>query len=108
MHTPYRSPEHFQETAALLATELGLDRAEALDALAHISGYEQPSDVATGAHSTDLLSSREELMAKLQAIYPGIVNDQAGAVIDKLDLPMRETDLARLSQSPGAAPNISG
>jgi hypothetical protein len=108
MYTPYRSPEQFRAKAALLAAELGLDGEEASKALAHISGYAQPSDIAVGARDTDLLSSREELMAKLQAIYPHVANDKAGMVIDKLGLPVRETDLVRVTQSPGAAPNISG
>lgn len=111
MHTPYRSMEEFQEKAALLAAELGIDGNEALETLAHISGYEHVPELADGAQDTqdtDLLSSREELMAKLQAIYPHIANNQAGNVIDRLGLPVRETDLARLAQSPGAAPNISG
>lgn len=108
MHTPYRSPEQFQQKATLLAVELGFDEKQAREVLAHISGYAHPSDIEQSGGEADLLSSREELMAKLQALYPQIENDKAGAVIDKLALPVRETDLARLAQSPGAAPNISG
>lgn len=100
--------EQFREKADLLAAELDLDGKEATDALARICGYERASDIAAAAGDADFLSSREELMAKLQAIYPQVANDKAGAVIDSLGLPVRETDLARLSQSPGAAPNISG
>jgi hypothetical protein len=106
MRTPYRSPEQFREKAALLASELMLDKQQALEALAHISGYASPSDI--GHSESDLLSSREELMARLQAIYPEIANDQAAAVIDKLDLPLRETNMEQFSRIPGAAPNISG
>ncbi|MGV3740823.1 MAG: hypothetical protein ACO1NO_00755 [Burkholderiaceae bacterium] len=108
MRTPYRSYEEFQEKAALLADELALAPDEALETLAHISGYEASSDVGTGQAQQEQLSSREELMARLQAIDPGIAHDRAATVIDKLALPVRETDLAKLARSPGAAPNISG
>jgi hypothetical protein len=108
VRTPYQSYEQFQEKAVLLASELALGRDEALDTLAHISGYGEPSDIGKDQSQPELLSSREELMARLQALYPGIARDQAAAVIDRLDLPVRETDLAKLARSPGAAPNISG
>lgn len=110
MHTPYDSHEHLLEKAAILADELGLERQHALDALTHISGYESPSTVAqsAGVSETGLLWSREELMARLQALYPDLSNNKAGAVITKLDLPVRETDMARFAQSPGAAPNMGG
>lgn len=108
MRTPYRSPEHFREKAALLAGELDLGDKEALETLAHLSGYAHPSEVAEQIGEAELLTSREELMARLQAIYPEIANDKAGAVIDRLGLPVRETDLAQLARSPHAAPNISG
>lgn len=108
MHTPYQSLDQFEKKAALLASELDLDGREALTTLAHLSGYEQPADIAFKVPDRDLLSSREELMARLQAIYPHITHDKAVAVIDKLDLPVRETDMALFSKSPSAAPNISG
>lgn len=108
MRTPYRSLEQFQEKAALLADALALAREEALDVLARISGYEHPSEIARSPTESELLSSREELMARLQAIYPHIENDKAGAAVDQLNLPVRETELSRLAQAPGAAPNISG
>ncbi len=107
MRTPYRSYEEFQEKAALLADELALDRRQALETLAHISGYEKSSDIAADPAPPELLASREELMARLQAIDPGISHARAAAVIDKLELPVRETDLAKLARSPRAAPNIS-
>lgn len=108
MHTPYSSLEEFRKKAALLADELALEHEEALEVLAHISGYEHPFDMAHSGSEFDLLSSREELMARLQAIYPHITNDKAGAAIDMLNLPVRETDLNKFSQAPNAAPNISG
>ncbi|MDQ9169479.1 hypothetical protein Q8A64_03535 [Oxalobacteraceae bacterium R-40] len=108
MHTPYRSLEQFREKAGLLAAELTLESDEALTTLAHISGYETANDIRFGASASAMLSSREELMARLQAIHPDIGNERAAAVIDKLNLPVRETDMTQLARSPGAAPNISG
>jgi hypothetical protein len=110
MHTPYRSHDHFLQKAALLENELGLDRQGALEALAHISGYDNQSSIAENPSGPDtgLLWSREELMARLLALYPDLSNESAGAVITKLDLPVRETDMRRFAQSPDAAPNIGG
>lgn len=108
MHTPYHSPEQFREKAALLAGELSLDAQGAQEALAHLSGYEDPSAIGESASDAELLWSREELTARLLAMYPDIAHDRAAAMIDKLDLPMRETDMARLACSPGAAPNMGG
>jgi hypothetical protein len=108
MHTPYHSLEQFREKAGLLAGELALESDEALSTLAHISGYETANDIRFSVSESPMLSSREELMARLQAIYPDIDNEKAADVIDKLNLPVRATDMAEFARSPGAAPNISG
>jgi hypothetical protein len=107
MRTVYRSFDEFGEKAAILGNALDLAEGDSMDLLARMSGYESPAQVETGSPESGGLHSREELMARLQAKRPDVPNQRAGEIIDRLQLPVRETRMEKFPESPNAAPNIS-
>lgn len=108
MRIPYTGRGQFEEKAAVLASAFGLDSEEALTLLAHLSGYQDASLVETGVDDKALRFSREELIARLQAIRPDILEDRAIGVVDRLALPVRDTELEHIPASPDAVPNMGG
>nr|WP_314624140.1 hypothetical protein [uncultured Noviherbaspirillum sp.] len=108
MRTPYADRVQFDEKAAMLAAELRVDTDEAGRMLAHLSGYADVAAVAYGAGDRSTWSSREELVARLLSSRPGMANDQAARVIDRLALPVRDADIDHVASSADAVPNMGG
>jgi hypothetical protein len=108
MQVPFKSREEFENKARQLAAALGLEREAGIALMAQIAGYADASRI--GAETVDARHrlSREELMARLQAEHPEVDNASAGGIIDSLGLPMRDTDMEHIPDSPGAAPNMGG
>jgi len=104
----YTGHDQFEGKAALLGDALGLRREEARALLAHLSGYADPASVETGADDKAMRFSREELIARLQAIRPDIPEATAIGIVDRLALPVRDTDMEHIPASPDAVPNMGG
>jgi hypothetical protein len=108
MHVPFASREEFEQKAALVADALQLDQPAALELLAQMAGYAGSAELQPGAVPGRQRYSREELMARLQSERPEVGNDAAGALIDRLGLALRDTDMEHIPSSPDAAPNMGG
>jgi len=108
MHTPYLNRNEFEQKADALAAALALERSEAQGLLARVSGYEDAAAVAFGDRDRSLCSSREELIARLQASRPDIESERASDIIDQLRLRVRDADMEHIPASPGAVPNMGG
>ena len=108
MHTPYLDRTEFEQKAHLLADALNLDESAAQTLLARLSGYADERDLAYGDSDRSLCSSREELVARLQASRPEIPNSRAADIIDQLALRVRDGDIGHLPASPGVVPNLGG
>lgn len=108
MHTPYLNRDEFEHKAGVLADALRLSDSEARQLLAQISGYADAAAIDFGDGDRSLCSSREELVARLQASRPEVGGDQAAEVIDRLQLAMRDGDIAHVPASPGVVPNMGG
>jgi hypothetical protein len=105
MRVPYTGHGQFEEKAAILTTALAVGRDEALALLAHLSGYTDVSSVETGVDDKASRFSREELIARLQAIRPDISDERAAGIVDQLALPVRDTDTEHIPASPDTVPN---
>lgn len=108
MHTPYPNREEFEQKAGVLADALQLLASEAQQLLAQISGYAEAAAIEFGDKDRSLCSSREELIARLQASRPEVSGDAAAGIIDRLHLPMRDGDIEHVPASPGVVPNMGG
>jgi hypothetical protein len=108
MHTPYLDRTEFEQKAGLLADALNLDHSAAQTLLARLSGYADARELAYGDKDRSLCSSREELVARLQASRPDIAGDKAADIIDRLALRVRDGDIGHLPASPGVVPNMGG
>lgn len=108
MHTPYLNREEFEQKAGVLADALQLQASEAQQLLAQISGYAEAAAIDFGDKDRSLCSSREELIARLQASRPEVSGDAAAAIIDRLHLAMRDGDIEHVPASPGVVPNMGG
>ena len=108
MHTPYPNREEFEQKAGMLADALQLQAGQARQLLAQISGYAEAAAIEFGDKDRSLCSSREELIARLQASRPEVDADAAAGIIDKLHLAMRDGDIEHVSASPCAVPNMGG
>jgi hypothetical protein len=108
MHTPYQNRDEFEQKAGVLADALHLQIDEARHLLAQISGYADAAAVNFGDRDRSLCSSREELIARLQASRPEVGSEQAAEAIDRLHLAVRDGDIAHIPASPGVVPNIGG
>jgi hypothetical protein len=105
MRVPYTGHAQFEEKAAALARVLGAGHDEALALLAHISGYADASSIETGADDKASRFSREELIARLQATRPDISDPKAAEIVDLLALPVRDTNMEHIPDSPHTVPN---
>lgn len=108
MRTPFADRGQFQEKAAQLAEAIDVDRREAERLLAHLAGYDDADAVTYGAGDKATWSSREELIARLLAAKPGIADEKAADVIDRLALPVRDADIDHINASPDVVPNMGG
>lgn len=108
MHTPYLNRDEFEQKAGMLADALSLQQDQAETLLAQISGYADVAAVDFGDKDRSLCSSREELIARLQASRPEVGNAQAAQVIDALNLAVRDGDIEHVPASPGVVPNMGG
>lgn len=108
MHTPYPNREEFEQKAGMLADAMRLQAGQARQLLARISGYAEADAIEFGDKDRSLCSSREELIARLQASRPEVDGDAAAGIIDTLRLAMRDGDIEHLPASPGAVPNMGG
>ena len=108
MHTPYLNRDEFEHKAGILADALRLQASEARQLLARISGYDDAAAVDFSHQDRSLCSSREELVARLQASRPEVGGDQAAGIIDRLHLAVRDGDIEHVPASPGAVPNMGG
>jgi hypothetical protein len=108
MHTPYPNRDEFERKAGMLADALQLQAGEARQLLAHISGYDDAAAIDFGHRDRSLCSSREELVARLQASRPEVEGDQAAGIIARLDLAVRDGDIEHVPASPGVVPNMGG
>jgi hypothetical protein len=108
MHTPYPNREEFEQKAGVLAAALRLQASAAQQLLAQISGYAEAAAIDFGAKDRSLCSSREELIARLQASRPEVSGEAAAGIIDRLHLPMRDGDIEHVPASPGVVPNMGG
>ena len=108
MRTPFTDRQQFDEKAAALAEAANADMPQARQLLAHLAGYDEPGSVEYGAGGKAAWSSREELIARLLASRPGMANETAAGIIDRLALPVRDADLDHVGSSPDVIPNIGG
>ncbi|MBV0881729.1 hypothetical protein KTQ42_20820 [Noviherbaspirillum sp. L7-7A] len=108
MHTPYLNRDEFERKAGMLADALQLQAGEAQQLLAQISGYGNAAVIDFGHRDRSLCSSREELVARLQASRPEVEGAQAAGIIDRLDLAVRDGDIEHVPASPGVVPNMGG
>jgi hypothetical protein len=108
MHTPYLNRDEFERKAGMLADALQLQAGEAQQLLAHISGYDDAAAIDFGYRDRSLCSSREELVARLQASRPEVEGDQAAGIIARLDLAVRDGDIEHVPASPRVVPNMGG
>lgn len=108
MHTPFLNRDEFEHKAGVLAEALRLPGGEARQLLAQVSGYADAAAVDFGDKDRSLCSSREELVARLQASRPEVGGDQAAEIIDSLHLAVRDGDIEHLPASPGVVPNMGG
>lgn len=108
MHTPYLSRDEFEQKAGMLAAALSLQQEQAETLLAQISGYADAAAVDFGDRDRSLCSSREELIARLQASRPEVGSERAAEVIDALHLAVRDGDIEHVPASPGVVPNMGG
>lgn len=108
MHTPYLNRDEFEHKAGVLADALHLQASEARQLLAQISGYADAAAIDFGDRDRSLCSSREELVARLQASRPDVGGEQAAGIIDRLHLNVRDGDIAHMPASPGVVPNMGG
>lgn len=108
MHTPYLNRDEFEHKAGVLADALRLQASEARQLLAQISGYADAAAIDFGDRDRSLCSSREELVARLQASRPEVGGEQAAEIIDRLHLAVRDGDIEHMPASPGIVPNMGG
>lgn len=108
MHTPYLNREEFEQKAGELADALRLQGNEAQQLLAQISGYADVAGIDFGDRDRSLCSSREELVARLQASRPEVSGEEAAGIIDRLHLAVRDGDIEHVPASPGVVPNMGG
>ncbi len=108
MHTPYLNREEFEQKAAVLGDALRLQESEARQLLAQISGYDGAAAIDFGDKDRSLCSSREELIARLQASRPAVGGEEAAGIIDSLHLAVRDGDIEHVPASPGVVPNMGG
>jgi len=108
MRTPFADRGQFEEKAAVLGDAIQVDQREAQALLAHLAGYDDPASLEFGAGDKSIWSSREELIARLLASKPGLADEQAAALIDRLALPMRDADMNHIGASPDVVPNMGG
>jgi hypothetical protein len=108
MHTPYLNRGEFEHKAGLLADALQLQASEAQQLLAQISGYDNADAIDFAHRDRSLCSSREELVARLQASRPEVGGEQAAEIIDRLRLAVRDGDIEHVPASPGVVPNMGG
>lgn len=108
MHTPYLNREEFEQKAGVLADALRLQASEARQLLAQISGYADAAAIDFGNKDRSLCSSREELIARLQAGRPEVSGEQAAEIIDRLHLAVRDGDIEHVPTSPRVVPNMGG
>jgi hypothetical protein len=108
MHTPYLNRDEFEHKAGVLADALRLQADEAQQLLAQISGYADAAAIDFGDRDRSLCSSREELVARLQASRPEVGGEQAAEIIDGLHLAVRDGDIEHVPASPGVVPNMGG
>jgi hypothetical protein len=108
MRTPFADRGQFDKKAAALAEAIAIDLRQAQQLLAHLAGYDDAAAVEYGADDKSTWSSREELIARLLATRPGMADDKAAEVIDRLALPVRDADLGHVGSSPDVVPNMGG
>lgn len=108
MHTPFSNHTEFESKAELLARALALPGDQARTLLARIAGHADAEAIVYGDGDRSLCSSREELIARLQASRPELGGEQAAQVIDSLQLTVRDADIEHLPDSPGVVPNMGG
>ena len=108
MRTPFADRSQFEEKAAMLAEAIHVDAREAQALLAHLAGYDDAAAVEYGAGDKSMWSSREELIARLLASKPGIPDEKAANVIDRLALPVRDGDIDHVNSSSNVVPNMGG
>lgn len=108
MHTPYLNREEFEQKAGVLADALLLQASEAQQLLAQMSGYADAAAIDFGHKDRSLCSSREELIARLQASRPEVSGEDAAKIIDRLHLAVRDGDIEHVPASPRVVPNMGG
>jgi hypothetical protein len=108
MRTPFTDRSQFEEKAAALADAIAADMPQARQLLAHLAGYDEPAAIEYSSGSRSTWSSREELIARLLASIPGMADDKAADVIDRLALPVRDADIDHIASSPDVIPNMGG
>jgi hypothetical protein len=108
MRTPFADRGQFEEKAARLAEAIDANTLQAQQLLAHLAGYDEPAALEYGAGDKSGWSSREELIARLLASRPGMADDKAAGIIDRLGLQVRDADFDHIGSSPDVIPNIGG
>jgi hypothetical protein len=108
MRTPFTDSSQFEQKAAALADAIAADMPQARQLLARLAGYDDPAAVEYGTGNPSTWSSREELIARLLASRPGMADDKAADVVDRLALPVRDVDIDHIASSPDVIPNMGG